>query len=215
MPIVRETYPLVWPQGQDRIRVQDRKKMGVWRKNANQYRDDIEKELKRMGAPSFVISSNVQVNSRGMLTGGIEPLDNGVSVWFSRKEDLDYSWQEAFKLYDPAVTVDQIERAYRPLYARYHPDNKDTADVEMFLTVTRHKENALAYVNRSTNQNFNYVIACDSFVTVAMNMAAIAGHLQAVRKMERCSTSAMLERTWAGFKFLQEKNEPHKPASKK
>jgi len=47
---------------------------------AQEYREELEKQLMRMESPSHVISSNVPLNQRGAMTPGVEPLDVGVAV---------------------------------------------------------------------------------------------------------------------------------------
>jgi|ERR1035437_1335318 hypothetical protein len=214
--MIKESYPLVWPAGWPRItRPQDRLARPIWKKNSNQYRVALELELKRMGAPSFVISSNIQVDSRGKLLPGPEPLDVGVSIWFSRKEDQDFAWQDTFGIHEVAPTVEQINAAYRKLAAIYHPDVPGTGDHEIFMKLDKTKQNALNYINRHTDQALSYSIACDTFKELRLNMAAIVGTIQAIRKIERCGTSAMLERAYEGFKALPETSASSKAAAGK
>lgn len=200
----KEAYPLFWPEDEPRTRPQDRETRTAWKRTATQYRDALQDQLTRMGAESFIISCSVQVSERGSMVKGLEPLDVGVAVYFTLKTKEDFSWQDVFNVHDPAPTEEQIRRAYAPLAAKYHPDNLTTGDKEMFLTVTRHYENALRWINRKTNQDFSHVIACDAFKEVRLNMAAIVGTIQAIRKIERCGTSRMLERAFKGFAAIAE-----------
>lgn len=200
----KEVFPLSWPEDEPRTRPQDRQERSGWKGTANQYRDALTKELGRMGAESFIISSNVQVSERGSMVKGLEPLDVGVAVYFSLKVKEDFAWQDVFSVHNPAPTEEQIQAAYRPLAAKYHPDNKQTGDKEMFLTLEKHRQNALRWINRKTNQDFSHVIACDAFKEVRLNMAAIVGTIQAIRKIERCGTSRMLERAFKGFAAIAE-----------
>lgn len=197
-----ERYPLSWPSGWPRTRPQDRKAMASWKKTANQVKDALEKELTRMGCPSFLISSNVPLTLRGAMTPGAEPLDVGVAVYFSRKVKEDFSWQEALDIHEPAPTEDQVNAAFRRLAQIYHPDKG--GDIAMFQAVTKHRDNALRWINRRTNTNFDYVIAADNFREVRLNMAAVVGSLKAIRQLERCGTSAILERAYQGFAALPE-----------
>lgn len=198
----KDVYPLNWPDGWTRTRPQDRKSMGSWKRTSNQYRDALIAELERMGSPSSVISTNVPINMRGSMTPGVEPLDVGVAVYFSRKPKEDFAWQDALGIHDPAPTQDQIEAAYRRLVQQYHPDRG--GDVAMFLALTKHRDNALNWVNRRLNQQFDYVIACDQFREVRLNMAAITMTIKAIRQIERCGTSSLLERAFKGFSALPE-----------
>jgi hypothetical protein len=197
----KEAFPLSWPEDWQRTRPQDRKSMGSWKRTANQYREALVTELTRMQSPSAVISSNVPLNLRGGLeTKGVEPLDVGVAVYFSRPIKKDFSWQDALGIHDPAPTEEQVQAAYRKLAAQYHPDRG--GDIAMFQSVTRHRDNALRWINRKTSQQFDYVIACDQFREVRLNMAAIVMTIKAIRQIERCGTSSLLERAFKGFSAL-------------
>jgi hypothetical protein len=68
----------------------------------------------------------------------------------------------------------------------------------------RHRDNALRWITRKTNQKFDYVIACDQFKEVRLNMAAIVMTIKAIRQIERCGTSSLLERAFKGFSALPE-----------
>lgn len=198
----KEAYPLHWPSDWPRTRPQDQRAMSSWKRTANQYRDALSLELDRMGSPHGVISSNMPLSVRGSLTsGGVEPRDVGVAVYFSRKVKEDFSWQDVLQIHDPAPTEAQIHEAYRRLAALYHPD-KGGGDKEMFLSVTRHRDTAIRWVNRKEHQNFDHVLAADQFREVRLNIAAIVGTLKAIRSIERCGTSALLERAFKGFAAL-------------
>lgn len=198
---VKEAYPLKWPGSWPRVRPQDRKTMGTWKGNANKYREALEKELNRMEAPSFVVSCNVQVSVRGSMTQGIEPLDPGVAVYFSRKEKEDFSWQDALEIHDPAPSEQQVQEAFKRLASLYHPD-KIGGDRELFLAATKHRDNALRWIHRKTNQQYGYVIACDQFKEVRLNLAAIVQTIKSIRNIERCGTSSLMEKAWEGFGAL-------------
>lgn len=180
----KEAYPLSWPDGWTRTRPQDRRAMASWKRTANQYRDEIIKELERINAPSYVISSNVPLTNRESMTRGIEPLDVGVAIYFSRKIKEDFAWQDALNIHDPAPTEQQIGEAFKRLAALYHPD-KIGGDIAMFQSAVRHRDNALRWINRKVDQNFDYVIANDQFKEVRLNMAAIAMSLKALRQLDR------------------------------
>jgi len=199
----RESFPLAWPQGWTRTRPQDRRPMNAWKRTGNQYRDEIVKELGRIEAPSYVITSNVPLTARESMTRGLDPIDVGVAIYFSRKVKEDFAWQDALDLHDPAPTVEQINAAFRRLAALYHPDTPN-GDLAMFQAATRHRDNALRWVNRKTDQNFDYVIANDQFKEVRLNMAAIALSLKALRQLDRCGSTGLLERAFKGFAALPE-----------
>ncbi len=198
-----ESFPLSWPEGWPRVRPQDRRPMAAWKRTANQYRDALAKELERMESPSFVISSHVPLNQRGSMTPGVEPLDVGVAVYFSRKIKEDFAWQDALDIHDPAPTEEQVTNAFKRLAQQYHPD-KPGGDMATFQSLVKHRENALRWINRKTNEKFDYVIACDQFKEVRLNMAAIVMTIKAIRQIERCGTSSLLERAFKGFSALPE-----------
>lgn len=198
----RETYPLSWPSGWPRTRPQERRKMGAWKKTANQYRDGLAKELTRMESPSFVISCNIPVNQRGGLAHSIEPPDRGVAVYFARKVEEDFRWQDALGLSDPYPTEQMIQDAYRRMAQIHHPDRG--GDVAIFQELTRHRDNALRWATQKTGAELPYAIACDQFVEVRLNLCAIMLSIRALRQLERCGTSQLLERAFKGFAALPE-----------
>jgi len=110
---MKESYPLAWPEGWVRTRPQDRKGRAAWNKPQNFYRLSLEREMQRMKAVSFVISSHVPLNLRGAMTAGVEPLDPGVSVWFSRPGKEDFAWQDALGIHDPAPVGASSRRKLR------------------------------------------------------------------------------------------------------
>lgn len=198
--VTKESFPLHWVDGWPRTRPQDRRSVAAWKRTANQYRDALEKELTRMESPSFIISSNVPVNQRGNMTPGVEPLDIGVAVYFSRKVKEDFRWQDALGIHDPAPTEQQVQDAFRRLAQVHHPDRG--GDLAMFQEVSKHRDHALAWINRKSHQRFDHAIACDLFREVRLNIASIAFTLKAIRQIERCGSSALVDRAFKGFAEL-------------
>lgn len=198
----KEAYPLSWPDGWVRSRPQDQKPMGSWKRTANQYREALFTELERMGCPSFVVSTNVPIGVRGVMTAGVEPRDVGVAVYFNRKLKEDFGWQDALGIRDPYPTEDQINDAFKRLAQIHHPDRG--GDIAMFQAVTRHRDNALRWLRQQTNREYGFVIACDQFREVRLNLAAIVMTIKAIRQIERCGTSSLLERAFKGFSALPE-----------
>ena len=202
MASTKESWPLSWPDGWPRTRPQDQRTMAAWKRTANQYRDALNRELTRMECPSFVISSNVPLNLRGGMTPGIEPRDVGVAVYFSRKIKEDFGWQDVFGIRDPiAATEAQVQESFKRLALTYHPDRPD-GDLAMFQQVTLARDNAIRWINRTTNQDFATVIAADQFREVRLNVAAIMMTIKAIRQIERCGASSLLERAFKGFSAL-------------
>lgn len=177
--------------------------MATWKKTANFYHEALGAELTRMAAVASVISSNVPLTLRGSMTAGIEPRDVGVAIYFSRKVKEDFAWQDVLGIRDPvAVTEAQIQEAFKRLAQLYHPDRG--GDIAMFQKVATAKENALRWLNRKTDQNFQFVIANDQFREVRLNMAAIVMSLKALRQLDRCGSTGLLERAFKGFSALPE-----------
>lgn len=197
----KESYPLHWPQDWPRTRPQDQRTMAAWKKTANQYRDALAQELTRMGSTFGVISCNIPLNLRGSMTAGIEPRDVGVAVYFSKKVEEDFSWQDILGITNPiAATESQVQDAFRKLAAIYHPDKG--GDIAMFQKVTNARDNAIRWINRATDQRFDYVIANDQFREVRLNLAAIVMSMKALRQLDRCGSTGLLERAFKGFAAL-------------
>ena len=195
----KEAFPLSWPDDWPRTRPQDQKPMASWKRTANEYREELAKELDRGKVLNAVISTNVPLNTRMQMTRGVEPRDVGVAIYFSKPVKEDFRWQDALSIHDPAPTEDQIHAAYRRLAALHHPDKG--GDIEMFRALTQHRDNAINWATQKTKAP-DLVIACDLFREVRLNLAAIAYTLQALRKIDRCGTSAILERSFKGFMAL-------------
>lgn len=199
----QEAYPLHWPQGWPRVRPQDQKPQAAWKRTANQYRDMLATELDRMGSPTAVISTNVPINLRGQMTPNIEPRDVGVAVYFSRPVKEDFSWQDVLGIRDPvSATESQIQESFKRLAGIYHPDRG--GDIAMFQKVTAARDQAIRWLTRNEAKALPYVIACDQFREVRLNMAAIVNTIKAIRQIERCGTSSLLERAFKGFAALPE-----------
>lgn len=173
--------------------------MASWKRKSNEYREDLAKELDRIKAPVAVISTNVPLNVRGQMTAGVEPRDVGVAIYFSKPLKEDFRWQDALSLHMPAPTEADIHAAYRRAAAVHHPDKG--GDIEMFRALTQHRDNALRWATRKPATP-HLVIACDLFREVRLNLAAIAFTLKAIRQIERCGTSSLLERSFKGFMAL-------------
>lgn len=197
----KEAFPLAWPESWPRTRPQDQRAMPSWKRSANDYREELAKELDRSKVLNAVISTNVQLSVRGQMVKGVEPRDVGVAIYFSRPLKEDFRWQEALDIREPAPTEEQINSAYRRRVTLYHPDRPGGGDAEMFLALTKHRDAALAWATRSTAPQ-DASIACDLFREVRLNLAGIAYTLRAMRTIERCGTSSMLERAFKGFLAL-------------
>lgn len=197
----KEAFPLSWPADWPRTRPQDQRAMATWKKNANFYRGELEKELGRMDAVASVISSNVPINLRGAMTTGIEPRDVGVAVYFSRKVKEDFAWTDILGIRDAvAATESQVQDAFKRLAQLYHPDRG--GDLAMFQKAAKARDNAMNWINRKSDQNFQFVMPNDQFREVRLNMAAIVMSLKALRQLDRCGSTGLLERAFKGFSAL-------------
>jgi hypothetical protein len=199
---MKEAYPLQWPSDWIRTRIQDRREQKAWKKTLRQFRDALEKELKRAGAISFVLSTNVPIAPGGGFVAGPDPRDPGVAVYFSRPQKEDYSWQDILGIHEPDPSAERIRSAYLELTKKYHTDVG--GDKEMFLHVTRARDMAMAWHARKEGQTHDLVIACDAFKEVRWNVNAIRMTIAAIRQIERCGTSSLLERAFKGFAALPE-----------
>lgn len=201
-----EAYPLRWPEGWIRTRIQDRKTKNIWKKTPLQYRENISEELEKLGARSGVVSTNVDPMSfaNPQLVAASQRKDPGVAVYFSRPPADDFSWQEILGISVPDPQVALIDTRYRELAAKYHPDNSRTGDIEMFKLVNAARKSAVAWVTGAFDAEHQHVVACDLYTEIRWNMAAIRIALNSLRKLEECGASGLLERAFAGFKAIAE-----------
>ena len=200
----KESYPLHWPADWPRTRPQDQRANSQWKRTANQYREALAQELARMGSPFGVISCNIPLTLRGSMTPGVEPRDVGVAVYFSKKVEEDFSWQDVLGIRDPvAASEQQVQEAFKRLASIYHPDKG--GDIAMFQRVATARDNAIRWITRASDQRFDYVIANDQFREVRLNLAAIVMSLKALRQLDRCGSTGLLERAFKGFSAITEK----------
>lgn len=185
--------PLKSPDGWIRTRPNDQQSRGAWKKSFAQYSTELEIELKRIGVTDIKITRNPE-NDR----------DPGVAVWFARKKSEDYTWQDTLLILNPYPDREEIRSAYRKLASKYHPDNKQTGDVELFRVTELAYQKALVWLERRGEDLFNYAIAADTFKEARWNLMAIVGTLKAIRTIERLGTSALMEKTLQGFAQLPE-----------
>lgn len=190
---MKETYPLQWPEGWPRTRLDDRETRTGWKKTERQAIEALEVELKRFGAISPIITRKDPGDFRSAP-------DPSIAVWFSRKrEQEDFSWQNALQIDNPAPTLEEINTAFKRIAVKYHPDNQDTGDKETYYALDAHRKNAVAYVNRFTGKSRDFCIPCDNFKESRWNINAIRMTLHSLRQMERDGTSGLLERAMKGF----------------
>jgi len=198
---MKENYPLLWPEGWPRTPLGDREVRPAWKKTERQSIDALEVELKRFGAIAPVITRRDPDDFR-------TAPDPSIAIWFSRKrEEEDFSWQNALGIDNPAPTIEEIEQAFKRKAAPFHPDRG--GDVETWHALNKHKQNAVAYVNQMSGKTRDFCIPCDTFHEARWNINAIRMTIHSLRQMERDGTSGLLERAMKGFTALPE----HKEAS--
>lgn len=190
---MKESSPLKWPQGWPRVLPEHREPQAAWKKSHGFYVDQLEAELRRFG----VIQSELTMNGRG-------DRDLGVAVWFSRKRAEDFSWRDVLGLTIAYPTLGDVDAAYRKLAAKYHTDNLSTGDIEVFHKITKARIAARDWVNRQEGNVFDYSIGADKFDEVRLNIASLANSIRHIRGLERCGTSAIMEKSFEGFKQLGE-----------
>jgi len=186
---VTDKNPLKWPDGWERTRIQDREPRGGWKKTFKQYHDALAKEMGRMGVTEMLVTLNVP---------GQDRMDCGVAVYFSKGQAPSFEWQDALGITTPAPTLQEIDEAYRRKAMLHHPDRG--GDIEIFKAMTKHRDQARAWVLGTERQEHEYVIACDRFNETRLNLAAIRLAIASLRTLERVGVSSILERTFRGFK---------------
>jgi DnaJ-class molecular chaperone len=165
----------------------------LWKKPQGFYIDSLEAELKRMGTIASVLTLN-----------GRSDRDQGVAVWFSRTGKEDFSWRETLGITIAYPTIEEVSSAYKKLAAKYHPDNLQSGDVNIFHRIKLAQRDAENWVNRREGNQFDYAIGADAFKDARLNIAALANSIKHIRGLERCGTSAIMEKTFEGFKQLSE-----------
>lgn len=180
--------PLKWPEGWTRTLIDNRKHQAAWKKPMMFYRDAVLKELERIGVSAVTISHNDIAKER---------IDPGVAVWFSIKPTDDFSWQAGLHLDNPAPSLEEIDKAFRALAQKHHPDAVDNGsggDKQMFIRLREYRDNAKAWVLGTNAPTLDNCIPCDRFTETRLNLAAVGQALAAFRKLERVGIPAILER---------------------
>lgn len=182
---------LEWPANSLRTRIDARESNSQWKKPASFYEEALIKEFDRMGVVAVKITTGNTVQ------------DPGVAVWVSRQKEADYSWQDLLGINNPSPTREEIGAAYKQKVAPFH-DDKPGRDLEMFLLITKARDRAFEWIQMSEGHLHNYAIACDRWKESKWNLNAIRLTVAAMRQMERCGTSAMMEKAFAGFAAITE-----------
>jgi hypothetical protein len=205
---VKEAFPLSWPDGWVRTRASHRRGNNNWKKTFGVYRDAMIGEIERLKATSLVISTNVPLTIRGLPREGYDPPDPGVAVYFGRRQREDRTWFDVLEIINvPEVpptdsetrekVLGMIDAQFRKLSKKYHPDVG--GDLPLFQALVRARDVGKDFYNGVRRADHEYVLACDLFREVRLNMHAIGLTVEAMRQIERCGASSMLERAFRGF----------------
>lgn len=190
---LKDSTPLKWPEGWPTTLPEKQRFQPIWRKTQLFYVTSLESELRRMG----VVSALLTYNPRG-------DRNPGAAVWFSRVRAEDFSWRDDLGIKIAYPTLDDVDRAYYSLVKIYHPDTGTKADITIFHRIDDARKLAKKWINRQEGNAFDYSIGADAFKEVRLNIAALANSIRHIRGLERCGTSAIMEKTFEGFKQLTE-----------
>jgi hypothetical protein len=185
---IKDQHPLRWPEGWGRTLLEHRKSRSHWKKPFSFYREQVTKELQRLGASAVTISRHDPTKER---------MDPGVAVWFSLKPSEDFSWQSGLHLDNPVPSLDEIDSAFRKLAQVHHPDavsNGSGGDVQVFHRLSEYRKQARAWVLGGDAPALDNCIPCDRFADARQNIAGIASALRHFRGLELVGIPAILER---------------------
>jgi hypothetical protein len=180
---VRDEFPLRWPRDYPRTLIDNRRSNAQWKKPFSHYRDGVIAELSRMGVASATITRNELA---------AESRDPAVAIWFSMKASENFDWQVGLGIDNPVPTIDEIDRAYKALAMRHHPDRG--GDVELFKKAGQYREEAKAYIMGSATLAQDNCLPFDQFKDAKMNLAAALAALRHFRGLERLGMPSIVAR---------------------
>ncbi len=186
---VQEESVLRWPDGVDRTFIQLRKTNKAWKKTWKQLVPALADELTRLGATGSIL----------ICRSSDERLDPGVAVWFSMHKE-DFGWQQVLGLDNPAPSPEIIDAAYKKKSLKFHPDNRETGDAEMFMKLTRSRDAAMAWVTGSHAHSRESVMAIDQYDEARLNLCAIRLAFGHIRALERVGAPGILSQTLGAFR---------------
>lgn len=190
---VEEPMKIKWPDGWPRTLIGNRLENKGYKKTVRQARDGVVLELQKMGVSETLICYDV-TNER---------MDPGVAVYFSKKMDEDYSWQDALGLESPMPTIQEIDQAFRKKAEKHHPDrvaNGSGGDVELYYKLDAARKQAKAWILGTHTVDHEYCIPFDMYKEIRWNLNAVRSILAHFRALEKLGNPDMVERSFRGFK---------------
>lgn len=199
---MKELHPIKWPEGLPRTSLGEREDRRQWKKTYKQACTVLDDELRKFKcfAPVLTLQSPDDFSRAP---------DPSICVYFSRQRAEDFSWQKALGINNPAPSIEEINTAFKRLAAKYHTDRG--GDLEIYLALDKHKNNAIAYAKRFNGYQSDYCIPCDKFNETAWNVMAVCNTVRSFRQMERDGTSFLVERSLEGFKAQLTAGAPVQP----
>lgn len=178
-----------WPDGVDRTFIKLRKPNKAWKKPWKALVAALAEELERLGATGSIL----------ICRSPDERMDPGVAVWFSMQKE-DFGWQQGLGLDNPAPTPDQINAAFKEKARKFHPDNPQTGDPEMFKKLSEWRDAAIAWVTGSHAHSRESVMAIDQYTEARLNLCAIRLAFGHIRGLERVGAPGILSQTLGAFR---------------
>ena len=188
---VMERNPLLWPSDVPRTRPQDREDRRAWKKTDRQFLELLAKELDLFGCFGIVVT-------RKDPSERISAPDPSVAVWFSRRSKDDFRWQDALGITNPDPSIEEVNRVFRELARKYHPDLR-REDAERMVELNIHHDNAIRFIKQTKGEQSQFCIGCDKFTELRWNVNAVRNTIHSFRQMERDGTSRIVERAMGGF----------------
>lgn len=194
--------PLRWPDGQKRTRINQREKRGQWKKTMLQYLTELGIELAKLKAVGVVITGDQ----------ASEKIDPGVAVYFSLPPaEATGEWQDVLGIDNPRPSQDEVQEKFKELARRYHPDNPQTGNYDLYRKIDEAKREALSWATGNFGKKHERAIACDRYNEVRLNVKAIQVTIAALRRVEEAGAPGFLDRAFAGFAApqIEERNHVH------
>jgi hypothetical protein len=184
----QENTPLKWPDGFGRTLIESRHNQKAWKKQWSVYVKGVAEELRKFDAGAVTITRNAPSDER---------FDPGVAVWFSLKRSEDFSWQRGLGIDNPKPSLEEIDRAFKRLAAKHHPDavyGGSGGDVKLYMQYDEWRKQAKAWVRGESAFDLANCLPCDLYVEARQNLAAIKLTLAHLRALDRLGNPFMVER---------------------